>query len=90
MNEIRINIEQRRIRVNLTGGIVWNAISGKPTTFPPSAHSHTVSNISDFPESIPAAPHTHDDRYYTETETDTALNGIKHRQRLNLITMFKI
>lgn len=34
--------------------INWSTIEGKPSTFPPSSH-------------------THDDRYYTETEVDTAL-----------------
>ena len=34
----------------------WSGITGKPDTFPPSAHNH-------------------DDRYYTETETDTKLAG---------------
>ena len=33
----------------------WNAIEGKPSTFPPSAHTHTVANITDFPESMPAS-----------------------------------
>lgn len=33
-----------------------------------ASHTHTKSQISDF-------THTHDDRYYTETEVDTKLNG---------------
>lgn len=36
--------------------IAWGEVTGKPTTFAPSAH-------------------THDDRYYTESEIDTALSG---------------
>lgn len=36
--------------------VSWSGISGKPSTFPPSSH-------------------THDDRYYTETEIDTKLSG---------------
>jgi hypothetical protein len=36
--------------------LTWDAITGKPTTFAPSAH-------------------THDDRYYTESEMNTLLNG---------------
>jgi hypothetical protein len=36
------------------GASTWEAISGKPTTFAPSAHTHTVSAITDFP-TIPAA-----------------------------------
>lgn len=34
----------------------WENVTGKPSTFPPSSH-------------------THDDRYYTESEVDTKLNG---------------
>jgi hypothetical protein len=36
------------------GSVAWGNVSGKPTTFSPSAH-------------------THDDRYYTESEVDTKL-----------------
>jgi len=35
--------------------------------------SITKSQISDFPTSMPPSSHTHDDRYYTETEIDTRL-----------------
>lgn len=38
------------------GSVTWNEITGKPTTFPPSAH-------------------THDDRYFTESEVTTLLSG---------------
>ena len=90
--------------------VTWGNVSGKPSTFTPASHSHTVANITDFPASIKnptslsiqlnggtattydgsaaksinitpsgigaaAASHTHDDRYYTETEIDTKLNG---------------
>ena len=44
--------------------IAWNDITGKPSTFPPSSHTHTKNQITDF-------AHTHDDRYYTEAEIDT-------------------
>ena len=32
-------------------------------------------DIPDKPETFPPSEHTHDDRYYTETETDTLLSG---------------
>lgn len=35
-----------------------------------ASHSHTKSQITDF-------AHTHDDRYYTESEIDTKLSGVK-------------
>lgn len=44
--------------------ITWNDITGKPSSFTPSSHKHTKNQITDF-------DHTHDDRYYTETEIDT-------------------
>lgn len=41
-----------------------SSLDGKSDT----GHTHTKSNITDF-------AHTHDDRYYTESETDTLLDG---------------
>lgn len=35
--------------------LAWDSISGKPSTFPPSEHTHTKSQITDFPESLPAS-----------------------------------
>lgn len=33
----------------------WDDILGKPDTFPPSVHTHTKSEITDFPTSMPAS-----------------------------------
>lgn len=33
----------------------WSDVTGKPSTFVPAAHSHTKSQISDFPSSMPAS-----------------------------------
>jgi hypothetical protein len=50
--------------------LTWDAITGKPTEFPPEAHTHPTSEITDL------ASYTGlDARYYTETETDTLLGG---------------
>ncbi|ADZ84439.1 phage tail-collar fiber domain-containing protein [Cellulosilyticum lentocellum] len=35
--------------------LTWDNIIGKPSTFPPSSHSHTKSQITDFPTSLPAS-----------------------------------
>lgn len=35
--------------------VAWNIITGVPSTFTPSAHTHTVANITDFPASLPAS-----------------------------------
>lgn len=32
----------------------WNGITDKPSTFPPSAHTHTKEQIPNFPSSLPA------------------------------------
>jgi hypothetical protein len=41
---------------SLQGNLTWGEITGKPSTFTPSSH-------------------THDDRYYTESEVDSKLSG---------------
>ena len=38
-----------------TDELTWNAISDKPSTFTPSSHTHTKSQITDFPSSMPAS-----------------------------------
>lgn len=35
--------------------VPWSGVTGKPSTFPPSSHTHTKSQISDFPTSMPAS-----------------------------------
>lgn len=42
--------------------IEWEAISGKPSAFPPTAHTHTLSQISDYEE-------------ITDTEIDEIIAG---------------
>lgn len=38
-------------------------------------HKHTKGDITDFPASMPPTSHSHDDRYYTEAEINSKLNG---------------
>ena len=38
-----------------TDELTWNAIGDKPLTFTPSSHTHTKSQITDFPSSMPAS-----------------------------------
>ena len=40
---------------NSAGGVAWGNVSGKPSTFTPSSHTHTKSQIKDFPSSLPAS-----------------------------------
>ena len=81
-----------------------SGLSLSGTTFSLAAHTHTKSQITDFPSSLPASDvyswakasskpsyawseitgkpstfspssHTHDDRYYTESEVNNLING---------------
>lgn len=40
--------------VDAAESVPWSGVSGKPGTFTPSSHTHTKSQISDFPASLPA------------------------------------
>lgn len=54
--------------------IVTNALNGKAN----SSHSHSISNVTNLQSSLDGkspTSHTHDDRYYTESEINTKLNG---------------
>ncbi len=54
--------------------IVTNALNGKAN----SSHTHSISNITNLQSALDSKSetgHTHDDRYYTETEMNTKLNG---------------
>ena len=54
--------------------VVNSALSGKAN----SSHSHSISNITNLQSTLDnksGTEHTHDDRYYTETEMNTKLNG---------------
>lgn len=51
--------------------ISWDSVVGKPDTFPPEAHTHTKSEITDFPTEMPPTAHSHaSDSWFT-----TALDG---------------
>ena len=54
--------------------VVNNALNKKAN----SSHSHSISNITNLQSALDsksATGHTHDERYYTETEMNTKLNG---------------
>ena len=45
-----------------TGGpssVEWTTVLNKPTSFPPSAHTHPWAGITDVPATFPPAPHVH-------------------------------
>lgn len=54
--------------------VVTSALGGKAN----SSHSHSISNITNLQSALDSKSetgHTHDDRYYTETEMNIKLNG---------------
>lgn len=54
--------------------VINSALNGKAN----SSHNHSISNITNLQSALDnksATGHTHDDRYYTETEMNTKLNG---------------
>ena len=50
----------------------WSEISGKPSSFTPTAHSHTKSQISDMPTKV--SDFENDAGYITATDIDTSQN----------------
>ena len=40
--------------VDLAKSVPWSGITGKPQTFAPAAHKHSISDITNFPTSLPA------------------------------------
>jgi phage minor structural protein len=65
------NLEDRSVSGSGGGGggsTSWDAITGKPTTFP-----STWETVSGKPTTFPPSAHNHDERYYTETEIDSML-----------------
>ena len=40
--------------VDKAATVPWSGVTGKPSTFAPSSHTHTKGQISDFPTSLPA------------------------------------
>ena len=47
--------KSNKLTVNISGSansVPWSGVTGKPSTFPPSSHTHTKSQITDFPTSL--------------------------------------
>lgn len=69
------------------GASTWDAIQGKPDTFPPQSHTHTKSQITDFP-TIPTVPtseisantaarHTHSNKSILDGITKAPITSVK-------------
>lgn len=81
---LKYNPKSNTITANITGSaasanaVAWDKVTGKPSTFAPSSHTHTIVNVTGLQAALDGKSnngHTHDDRYYTETEMDTKLSG---------------
>ena len=71
-----VNVPQSSISPSLA----WENITGKPSTFPPSAHTHTKSQITDFPAtwawgSISGKPTTLSGYGITDGVNDVTVSG---------------
>lgn len=58
--------------------IPWSGVTGKPGSYPPSAHTHddryyTEAEVNSLLSGKAGNGHTHDDRYYTEGEVNNLL-----------------
>ena len=53
------NIGSQSVNYANTAGsanaVAWDSVTGKPSTYTPSSHTHTKSQITDFPTSLPAS-----------------------------------
>ena len=54
MSDIAVQIKEQVFQINFPryvagnevgGGVAWNDVTGKPVTFPPSAHTHPISEV---------------------------------------------
>jgi len=58
------------------GSVTWSEVSGKPTTFAPSAHGHTWSEITEKPTTF--APSAHGHTWSEITEKPTTFDPSAH------------
>ena len=56
MSDIAVQIKEQVFQINFPryvagnavgGAVAWNDVTGKPATFPPSAHTHPISEVVD-------------------------------------------
>ena len=81
----------------VSGSITWEKVTGKPATFTPSSHSHSKSDITDFP-TIPTKTSqlTNDSGYLTEHQDisgkadKTELHSHSNKSIIDSITSSKV
>lgn len=51
-NTLKLTCDGYKTRVDIADSVAWGSVTGKPSTFAPAAHTHTKSQITDFPTSL--------------------------------------
>ena len=86
-SNLRLKIDNYTTKVNYAdnagnaasaSSVDWSNVKNKPSTYTPSAHTHTIAQITNLQSTLDGKSnngHTHDDRYYTESEMDAKLAG---------------
>ena len=78
-------------------GVSFNGSGNITVTAAPNAHAHAISDTTGLQTALDgkqasgsyaAASHTHDDRYYTETEIDTKLSAIPTTSTINSFSAY--
>ena len=59
LNNLEIGVQQA-LAAGGGGSVDWASITGKPTTFPPSAHTHDWTEVTGKPATFAPSAHTHD------------------------------
>ena len=57
--------------------VAWNNVSGKPSTFTPSSHSHTIANITNLQSALDrkaSVSHNHDTIYAKSSHSHNTIN----------------
>ncbi|MBU5486460.1 hypothetical protein KQI86_19345 [Clostridium sp. MSJ-11] len=62
--------------------VPWTGVTGKPSTFTPSSHTHTKSQITDFPTSLPA--NGGNATTATKLQTARTINGVSFDGSTNI------
>lgn len=58
-SEVPAHTHQVEDIVGLVLSVAWGQVTGKPTSFPPSPHSHTWNQVTGKPTTFTPAPHAH-------------------------------